>query len=356
MKCLTDSFKAVYKEETGKDFPQDPEEQLIKAIDAVFASWNNTRAKSYRKMNNIPEFPATAVNVQSMVFGNIEDTSGTGVVFTRNPSNGEKQLFGEFLQNAQGEDIVAGIRTPQSIEKLKEIMPDIYRSLDNIGQKLENFFKDMQEMEFTIENGKLYLLQTRTGKRAAIAAFKIAFDMIKEGIITEECAARSLTDEQLKILKLPCFDKNIIKDLKPFASALPASPGSASGKVVFDSFEAEDMGEEGEKIILVKADTSPDDLDAISCSQGVLTVHGGMTSHAAVIARGMGICCISGCENLKIDEENECFELNGKIFNKGDIISLDGTMGNIYEGEIPMSDPEMSEEIKYMTELIQKYR
>lgn len=335
-------YKEKIKEVTGRDFPQDPKEQLLMAVEAVFKSWNNQRAQVYRRINKIPDDLGTAVNVQTMVFGNKGDDSGTGVAFTRNPATGENKIYGEFLINAQGEDVVAGIRTPQSIDQLKEVMPDVYKQFTDVCQLLENHYKDMQDIEFTIENGKLYILQTRSGKRTAQSAVKIAVDMVKEGRIDKKEAVLRVPADQLETL----LHRRIDPDAKveAVAKGLPASPGAASGKVVFDPDEAEALGNEGEKVILVRTETTPDDIHGIVLAQGVLTSRGGMTSHAAVVARGMGKPCVSGCEAVRIDYEKEEFQVGDTVVKKGDIITIDGSTGEVIVGEVPLIEPELSDE------------
>lgn len=337
LKELIEKFKKVYKDSmNGQDFPQDPKEQLMEAIKAVFRSWDNPRAIVYRRMNDIPGDWGTAVNVQTMVFGNKGDTSGTGVAFTRNPSTGEKGIFGEYLINAQGEDVVAGVRTPQPITQLENDMPDCYRQFMELAMKLETHYRDMQDMEFTIEEGKLYFLQTRSGKRTAPAAIKIACDLVDENMITPQEAVMRIDAKSLDQLLHPTFDTEALKAGEVVGQALPASPGAAAGKVLFTAEEAkeEGIGGKGERVILVRLETSPEDIEGMHASQGILTVRGGMTSHAAVVARGMGTCCVSGCGDISIDEENEVFTLGGETFRKGDYISLDGTTGKIYNGDI----------------------
>ena len=337
LKELIAKFKKVYRDSmNGQDFPQEPKEQLMEAIKAVFRSWDNPRAIVYRRMNDIPGDWGTAVNVQTMVFGNKGETSGTGVAFTRNPSTGEKGIFGEYLINAQGEDVVAGVRTPQSITQLENDMPDCYRQFMELAMKLENHYRDMQDMEFTIEEGKLYFLQTRSGKRTAPAAIKIACDLVDENMITPQEAVMRIDAKSLDQLLHPTFDADALKAGKVVGEALPASPGAAAGKVLFTAEEAkeEGIGGKGERVILVRLETSPEDIEGMHASQGILTVRGGMTSHAAVVARGMGTCCVSGCGDISIDEENEVFTLGGETFHKGDYISLDGTTGKIYKGDI----------------------
>ncbi len=335
LKELANQFKAEYKEKIGAEFPNDPKEQLFGAIKAVFRSWDNPRANYYRMQNDIPYSWGTAVNVQMMAFGNMGDTSGTGVAFTRNPATGEKKLMGEFLMNAQGEDVVAGVRTPMPIDKMKEIMPEVYEQFQGICHTLENHYRDMQDMEFTIEDKHLYMLQTRNGKRTAAAAIKIACDLIDEGMITEQEALMQIDPKTLDALLHPQFDAKALKAATPVAKALPASPGAATGKIVFTAEDAVAQGKKGEKVILVRLETSPEDIEGMHYAQGILTVRGGMTSHAAVVARGMGTCCVSGCGDIKMDEENKKFTLKGKVYKEGDVISLDGSTGNIYGEGIP---------------------
>ncbi len=335
LKELAGQFKAEYKAKIGAEFPTDPKEQLFGAIKAVFRSWDNPRANYYRMQNDIPYSWGTAVNVQMMAFGNMGDTSGTGVAFTRNPATGEKKLMGEFLMNAQGEDVVAGIRTPMPIDKMKEIMPEVYEQFQKICNTLENHYKDMQDMEFTIEDKHLYMLQTRNGKRTAAAAIKIACDLIDEGMITEKEALLQIDPKTLDALLHPQFDAAALKKAVPVGKALPASPGAATGKIVFTAEDAVEQGKKGEKVILVRLETSPEDIEGMHYAQGILTVRGGMTSHAAVVARGMGTCCVSGCGDIKMDEENKKFTLAGKVYKEGDVISLDGSTGNIYGEGIP---------------------
>ncbi len=341
-KEVIELYKEKIRNETGRKFPQDPKEQLLMAVEAVFKSWNNQRAKVYRRINKIPDDLGTAVNVQTMVFGNKGDDSGTGVAFTRNPSTGEKEVYGEFLMNAQGEDVVAGIRTPQSIKQLKDVMLDVYEQFINVCKLLEKHYRDMQDIEFTIENGKLFMLQTRSGKRTAQAAVKIAVDMVKEGLINKDEAILRVPAGQVETLLHRRIDPNA--DVKPIAKGLPASPGAASGHVVFDPDEAEAMGNEGQKVILVRTETTPDDIHGIVAAQGVLTSRGGMTSHAAVVARGMGKPCVSGCEAVKIDYEKGEFTVGQLVVKKGDVISIDGSTGEVMIGEVPMIDPELSVE------------
>ena len=335
-------FKKYYFENVGAEFPQDPKEQLIGAIKAVFRSWNNERAIVYRRMNDIPSSWGTAVNVQSMVFGNMGETSGTGVAFTRNPTNGEKKLYGEFLMNAQGEDVVAGIRTPSSIDKLKEINPAVYDQFLDICNRLENYFHDMQDMEFTIERGKLFMLQTRSGKRTALAAINIAVDLVKEGLCTEEEALLKVEPKQLDDLLHPTFDKAVLKKTKAVAEGLPASPGAACGKICFTADEAKERVKKGEKVVLVRIETSPEDIEGMQVSEGILTARGGLTSHAAVVARGMGACCVCGCGAVEIDETNGICVIAGKKYTQQDVISLDGSTGKVYEGSLPMVDADTS--------------
>ncbi|NLP48317.1 MAG: pyruvate, phosphate dikinase [Clostridiales bacterium] len=330
MKEMVEKFKAYYKEQKGSDFPSDPRDQMIESIKAVFRSWDNPRANVYRRMNDIPYSWGTAVNVQAMVFGNLNENSGTGVAFTRDPATGEKVLFGEYLINAQGEDVVAGTRTPNPISQLHEEMPEVYDEFVDYAYKLEEHYKDMQDMEFTIENGKLYMLQTRSGKRTVAAALKIAVDLVEEGLIDEDEAVLRVDPKQLDALLLPQFDQDALDKAEIIGSALAASPGAASGKVVLTAEAAVKQHNAGEKVILVRLETSPEDIEGMAAAQGILTVRGGMTSHAAVVARGMGICCVSGCGEIRINEAEGYFELGGKKYNEGDHISLDGTAGNIY--------------------------
>ena len=335
LKELANQFKAEYKAKIGQDFPTDPKEQLIGAVKAVFRSWDNPRANVYRRDNDIPYSWGTAVNVQAMAFGNMGDDCGTGVAFTRDPATGEKKLMGEFLTNAQGEDVVAGVRTPMPISEMAKTFPEAYKQFVEVCGILENHYRDMQDMEFTVEHGKLYMLQTRNGKRTAAAALKIAVDLVNEGMITKEKAILMIDPKQLDALLHPQFDAKALKAAKPVASALPASPGAACGKVVFTAEDAVEEGKKGEKVILVRLETSPEDIEGMHYAQGILTVRGGMTSHAAVVARGMGTCCVSGCGEIKMDEENKKFVLAGKTYVEGDYISLDGSTGNIYGEAIP---------------------
>ena len=337
LKELATQFKAEYKNQLGKDFPSDPKEQLFEAVKAVFRSWDNPRANIYRMDHDIPYSWGTAVNVQMMAFGNMGETSGTGVAFTRNPATGEKGLMGEFLMNAQGEDVVAGVRTPMPIAKMAEIMPEVYEQFLNICNTLENHYRDMQDMEFTIEDKKLYMLQTRNGKRTAAAAIRIACDLIDEGMISEEEALMQIDAKTLDMLLHPTFDAAALKEADKnnvLGKGIAASPGAAAGKIVFTAEDAVVAGKNGEKVVLVRLETSPEDIEGMKYSQGILTVRGGQTSHAAVVARGMGTCCVSGCGDIKMDEENKCFTLAGKTFHEGDSISLDGSTGNIYDGAI----------------------
>ena len=335
LKKLAEQFKAEYKNKIGEDFPQDPREQLMGAVRAVFRSWDNPRAIYYRRMNDIPSSWGTAVNVQMMVFGNTGDTSGTGVAFTRNPATGEKKLFGEFLMNAQGEDVVAGVRTPQTIDQLAEVMPEAYEQFVDIAQKLEYHYRDMQDMEFTIEDKKLYMLQTRNGKRTAAAALKVAVDLVDEGMIDEKEAVCRVEPKQLDALLHPTFDAEALKKAQAVGKGLAASPGAACGKVVFTAEDAKEWHARGEKVVLVRLETSPEDIEGMQVSEGILTVRGGMTSHAAVVARGMGTCCVSGCGDIVVDYENKKFSLAGKDYHEGDWISLDGSTGSIYGEAIP---------------------
>ena len=356
LKELASQFKAEYKDKIGEDFPTDPKEQLMGAVKAVFRSWDNPRANIYRRDNDIPYSWGTAVNVQMMAFGNMGETSGTGVAFTRNPATGEKKLFGEFLMNAQGEDVVAGIRTPQKIDQLKEVMPEVYDQFVKICNTLENHYRDMQDMEFTIEDRKLYMLQTRNGKRTAAAALKIACDLVDEGMISEKDAVLMIDPRNLDTLLHPQFDGEVLKKAEPIGKALAASPGAACGKVVFNAEDAKAWADRGEKVILVRLETSPEDIEGMKASQGILTVRGGMTSHAAVVARGMGICCVSGCSEIIMDEDNKKFELAGKTFREGDEISIDGSTGNIYDGIIPTVDASISGEFGRIMQWADKFR
>ena len=356
LKKLADQFKAEYKEKVGADFPTDPKEQLFGAIKAVFRSWDNPRANVYRRDNDIPYSWGTAVNVQMMAFGNMGETSGTGVAFTRDPATGEKRLMGEFLMNAQGEDVVAGVRTPQKIDQLKEVMPEVYEQFVKICSTLENHYRDMQDMEFTIEDRKLYMLQTRNGKRTAQAALKIACDLVDEGMISEEEAVLMIDPRNLDTLLHPQFDPAALKATEPVGKALGASPGAACGKIVFTADDAKAWAANGEKVVLVRLETSPEDIEGMKAAQGILTVRGGMTSHAAVVARGMGTCCVSGCGDIVMDEENKKFTLAGKTYKEGDYISLDGSTGNIYDGSIPTVDASISGTFGRIMGWADKYR
>lgn len=344
LKQMIALYKELFVAEKGFEFPQDPEEQLIRSIEAVFRSWENPRAIVYRRMNDIPSSWGTAVNVQAMVFGNTGDKSGTGVAFTRNPSTGEKKLYGEYLINAQGEDVVAGIRTPSPISQLQSDMPEVYQQFVDIANKLENHYKDMQDMEFTVENGKLYMLQTRNGKRTAAAAIKIAVDLVAEGLCTKEEALLKVDPKQLDALLHPTFDSNAIKSLKPIAAGLPASPGAASGKVYFTAQDAVNAYAKGEKVILVRLETSPEDIEGMNASEGILTARGGMTSHAAVVARGMGTCCVAGCDALKVNENEKCFVIGDTKYEEGTYISLDGSTGNIYGEQVPTQEAAITDD------------
>ena len=353
---LAAQFKAEYKKQIGVEFPTDPKEQLMGAIEAVFRSWDNPRANVYRRDNDIPYSWGTAVNVQMMAFGNMGDTSGTGVAFTRDPATGEKKLMGEFLMNAQGEDVVAGVRTPSPIAQLKEVMPEVYDQFVGICNTLENHYRDMQDMEFTIEDKHLYMLQTRNGKRTAQAALKIACDLVDEGMISEKEAVAMIDPRNLDTLLHPQFDAAALKAATPIGKALPASPGAACGKIVFTADDAKVQGGNGEKVILVRLETSPEDIEGMKSAQGILTVRGGMTSHAAVVARGMGTCCVSGCSEIKMDEANKVFTLAGKEFHEGDAISIDGSTGNIYDGIIPTVPASIAGEFGRIMEWADKYR
>ncbi|NLJ91058.1 MAG: pyruvate, phosphate dikinase [Clostridiales bacterium] len=334
LKEIISQYKALYKEEMGEDFPQNPEEQLMAAIEAVFKSWDNPRAIYYRRMNDIPSDWGTAVNVQAMVFGNMGEASGTGVAFTRDPATGENKLYGEYLMNAQGEDVVAGVRTPHPMSDMKEENPDIYNEFVHYAEKLEKHYRDMQDMEFTIEEGKLYILQTRSGKRTAHAAIKIACDLVDEGLITKEEAVARIDAKSLDQLLHPTFDEKALKEARLLGSALPASPGAAAGKVYFTAADAKAAGDRGERVILVRTETSPEDIEGMHAAVGILTARGGMTSHAAVVARGMGTCCVSGCEDVKINYAEKYFTIDGETVKEGDYISLDGSTGNIYLGDV----------------------
>lgn len=342
LKDMVKKFKAYYKEQKGTDFPEDPREQLISAVKAVFRSWDNPRANYYRRMNDIPSSWGTAVNVQAMVFGNMGDDCGTGVAFTRNPSTGENKLYGEFLMNAQGEDVVAGIRTPSTIDQMKDIMPEVYEQFAATAKNLENHYRDMQDMEFTIERGKLYMLQTRGGKRTAAAALKIACDLVDEGMISKKEAVMSVDPKSLDALLHPQFEPKALKAAQPIGSGLPASPGAACGRVVFNAEDAVIWFNKGEKVILARLETSPEDIEGMNLASGILTVRGGMTSHAAVVARGMGRCCVAGCGDIDMHEEAKFFVLGGKTIKEGDYISLNGSTGNIYGEALPTVEAEIS--------------
>ena len=356
LKELAMQFKAEYKAKLGEDFPSDPKEQLMGAIKAVFRSWDNPRANIYRRENDIPYSWGTAVNVQSMAFGNMGDDCGTGVAFTRNPATGEKKLFGEFLTNAQGEDVVAGVRTPMPISEMAEKFPEAFAQFTNVCQILESHYHDMQDMEFTVEAGKLYMLQTRNGKRTASAALKIACDLVDEGMIDEKQAVAMIEPRTLDTLLHPQFDAKALKAAQPIGRALAASPGAACGKIVFTAEDAKAWADRGEKVVLVRLETSPEDIEGMMSAQGILTVRGGMTSHAAVVARGMGTCCVSGCTEIKMDEENKKFVLAGKTFQEGDWLSLDGSTGCIYDGKIPTVDAEIAGEFGRIMAWADKYR
>ena len=356
LKELANQFKAEYKEKIGEDFPTDPKVQLMEAIKAVFRSWDNPRANVYRRDNDIPYSWGTAVNVQMMAFGNMGETSGTGVAFTRDPATGEKHLMGEFLMNAQGEDVVAGVRTPQKIDQLKEVMPEVYDQFVGICNTLEDHYRDMQDMEFTIEDKKLYMLQTRNGKRTAKAALKIACDLVDEGMIDEKKAVKMIDPRNLDTLLHPQFDADALKKAEPLAKALAASPGAACGKIVFSAEDAKAWAARGEKVVLVRLETSPEDIEGMKAAQGILTVRGGMTSHAAVVARGMGTCCVSGCSEITMDEANKKFTLAGKEFHEGDPLSIDGSTGKIYDGIIPTVDATIAGEFGRIMAWADKYR
>jgi pyruvate,orthophosphate dikinase len=356
LKELAHQFKEEYKAKIGEDFPDDPKEQLMGAIKAVFRSWDNPRANVYRRDNDIPYSWGTAVNVQMMVFGNMGDTSGTGVAFTRNPGTGEKKLFGEFLMNAQGEDVVAGVRTPQSIEHLAEVMPKVYDEFVKICNTLETHYRDMQDMEFTIEDQKLYMLQTRNGKRTAAAALKIACDLVDEGMISEQEAVCMIDAKSLDALLHPQFDPEALKTAEPVGKALAASPGAAAGQIVFSAEDAKEWAAQGKKVVLVRLETSPEDIEGMKAAQGILTVRGGMTSHAAVVARGMGTCCVSGCSAIEMDEENKKFTLAGKTYTEGDVLSIDGSTGKIYDVILPTVDASIGGEFGRVMGWADKYR
>ena len=356
LKELAAQFKAEYKEKIGEDFPDDPKEQLMGAIKAVFRSWDNPRANVYRRDNDIPYSWGTAVNVQSMAFGNMGDDCGTGVAFTRDPATGEKGLFGEFLTNAQGEDVVAGVRTPMKIAEMEQKFPEAFKQFTEVCQTLEKHYRDMQDMEFTVEHGKLYMLQTRNGKRTAQAALKIACDLVDEGMRTEEEAVAMIDPRNLDTLLHPQFDAAALKAATPIGKGLGASPGAACGKIVFSAEDAENWAGKGEKVVLVRLETSPEDITGMKVSQGILTVRGGMTSHAAVVARGMGTCCVSGCGDIVMDEANKTFTLGGKEFHEGDYLSIDGTTGNIYDGQIKTVDAKIAGEFGRVMAWADKYR
>ena len=356
LKELAGQFKAEYKEKIGEDFPADPREQLMGAIKAVFRSWDNPRANVYRRDNDIPYSWGTAVNVMPMVFGNLNDNSGTGVAFTRDPATGENKLMGEFLVNAQGEDVVAGVRTPMPISQMKDQFPEAYAEFEKVCELLEKHYRDMQDMEFTVENGKLYMLQCRNGKRTAQAALKIACDLVDEGMRSEEEAVSMIDPRNLDTLLHPQFDTSALKKAEPIGKGLGASPGAACGKIVFTAEDAEEWAKRGEKVVLVRLETSPEDITGMKSAQGILTVRGGMTSHAAVVARGMGTCCVSGCGDIAMDEENKKFTLAGKTFREGDFISIDGTTGNIYDGLIPTVDAKIAGEFGRIMAWADKYR
>ena len=356
LKTLANQFKAEYKSKIGSDFPSDPKEQLMGAIKAVFRSWDNPRANVYRRDNDIPYSWGTAVNVQMMAFGNMGDDCGTGVAFTRDPATGEKKLMGEFLVNAQGEDVVAGVRTPMKIDEMEQKFPEAFAQFKEVCKTLENHYRDMQDMEFTVENKKLYMLQTRNGKRTAQAALKIACDLVDEGMRTEEEAVLMIDPRNLDTLLHPQFDAKALKAATPIGKGLGASPGAACGKIVFTAEDAEAWRARGEKVVLVRLETSPEDITGMKASQGILTVRGGMTSHAAVVARGMGTCCVSGCGDIKMDEENKKFELGGKTFHEGDFISIDGSTGNIYDGIIPTVDASIAGEFGRIMGWADKFR
>ena len=356
LKTLAGQFKAEYKSKIGKDFPSDPKEQLMGAVEAVFRSWDNPRANVYRRDNDIPYSWGTAVNVQMMAFGNMGDNCGTGVAFTRDPATGEKGLMGEFLTNAQGEDVVAGVRTPMPIAEMAEKFPEAFKQFNEVCAILEDHYRDMQDMEFTVEDGKLYMLQTRNGKRTAKAALKIACDLVDEGMIDEKKAVAMIDPRNLDTLLHPQFDAKVLKTATPAGKGLGASPGAACGKVVFTAEDAVEWNERGEKVVLVRLETSPEDITGMKAAQGILTVRGGMTSHAAVVARGMGTCCVSGCGEIAMDEENKKFTLAGKTYNEGDFISIDGSTGNIYDGIIPTVDAEIAGEFGRIMAWADKYR
>ncbi len=356
LKGLVKEFKKIYREETHTDFPQEPEKQLLMAVEAVFRSWNNARAITYRNLYDISHDIGTAVNVQSMVFGNMGDTSGTGVAFTRNPSTGERKVFGEFLMNAQGEDVVAGIRTPLTIDKLNEIMPEIYKEFMEIAHTLEQHYRDMQDIEFTIEQGKLYMLQTRSGKRTAEAALRVAVEMVGENLITKEEAVMRVEPKSLDQLLHPRFDPEELKKSKPIAKGLPASPGAATGKIYFTAEDAVAAAEKGESTILVRKETSPEDIEGMNKAKGILTSRGGMTSHAAVVARGMGKCCVAGCESVFVDEDKKIMSVGNIRLTEGDYVSLDGSTGNVYQGCLKTVEPNISGSFGQLMEWADEFR
>ena len=356
LKELANQFKAEYKAKIGEDFPSDPKVQLMEAIKAVFRSWDNPRANVYRRDNDIPYSWGTAVNVQSMAFGNMGDDCGTGVAFTRDPATGDKGLFGEFLTNAQGEDVVAGVRTPMKIQEMADKFPEAFAQFEKVCATLEEHYRDMQDMEFTVEHGKLYMLQTRNGKRTAKAALKIAVDLVEEGMRTEKEAVAMIDPRNLDTLLHPQFDAKALKAATPIGKGLGASPGAACGQIVFTAEDAEAWNAAGKKVVLVRLETSPEDITGMKASQGILTVRGGMTSHAAVVARGMGSCCVSGCSEIAMDEENKKFTLAGKEFHEGDFISIDGSTGNIYDGQIPTVPATIADEFATVMAWADKYR
>ena len=356
LKELANQFKAEYKAKIGEDFPSDPKVQLMEAIKAVFRSWDNPRANVYRRDNDIPYSWGTAVNVQSMAFGNMGDDCGTGVAFTRDPATGDKGLFGEFLTNAQGEDVVAGVRTPMKIQEMADKFPEAFAQFEKVCATLEEHYRDMQDMEFTVEHGKLYMLQTRNGKRTAKAALKIAVDLVEEGMRTEKEAVAMIDPRNLDTLLHPQFDAKALKAATPIGKGLGASPGAACGQIVFTAEDAEAWNAAGKKVVLVRLETSPEDITGMKASQGILTVRGGMTSHAAVVARGMGSCCVSGCSEIAMDEENKKFTLAGKEFHEGDFISIDGSTGNIYDGIIPTVPATIADEFATVMAWADKYR
>ena len=356
LKELAEQFKAEYKEKVGSEFPTDPKEQLMGAIQAVFRSWDNPRANVYRRDNDIPYSWGTAVNVQSMAFGNMGDDCGTGVAFTRNPATGEKGLFGEFLTNAQGEDVVAGVRTPMKIDEMEAKFPEAFAEFKTVCETLEKHYRDMQDMEFTVEHGKLYMLQTRNGKRTAQAALKIACDLVDEGMRSEEEAVLMIDPRNLDTLLHPQFDQKALKSVEPMGKGLGASPGAVAGKIVFTAEDAEEWASRGEKVILVRLETSPEDITGMKVAEGILTVRGGMTSHAAVVARGMGSCCVAGCGDIKMDEKNKKFELGGKTYHEGDEISIDGSTGAVYDGVLPTVDAQIAGEFGRVMGWADKYR